>query len=100
MKVIAQNKKQKKKIVSNLNKENASKFYLKCLESKVFMILRENRDLNEKLLIYFKNTMKIKKKRLYAKSFMKLVKNIIIEREKKVISIKNKMQYLKKVNLL
>lgn len=100
MKVIAGNKKQKKKIVSNLNKENARKFYVKCLVNKVFMVLRENRDLNEKLLKYFKNTMKIKKKRLYAKSFMNLVKNIIVEREKKVKEIKNKLEILKKVYLV
>ena len=90
MKKISENKKQKKKFISNLYKENALKFYTKCLKKKIFLVLKDHKNLCNKLETYYKKSLKIRKRRIYAKNFIQRLK---IERQN-ILQLFNKFKKL------
>ena len=97
MKIISENKKQKRKIINHVKKENAGKFHVHYLQKKIFGILVENKDFSKKLHHYYKNSLKIRRKKIYGRSFISKLKRINIENEEKYRKIAEELTELKKV---
>jgi hypothetical protein len=97
MKIVSENKKQKRKIINNIKEENAVKFHFHFLQKKIFSILVENKELSYKLYQYFKNSLKIRRRKIYTKGFLLKLKKIKKENEEKYELIMGKLKESKKV---
>jgi hypothetical protein len=97
MKIVIENKKQKRKIIYNIKEENAVKFHIHFLQKKIFSIFIENKDLSYKLYQYFKNSLKIRRRKIYTKGLLMRLKRIKREDEEKCEEIMGKLKEHKKV---
>jgi hypothetical protein len=82
-----------------LQEENSLKFIKYKRIFKSFKVLFDNKEMMKKMQAYYNKSIKSKRKKIYSKYFLNLLKGVFIRNQEDIYQLKSKLESFKKTRI-